>query len=60
MRWNEFIKKIKAKGWRYERPGGRHDIYTHPEKNYPLIVPRHGTAEIKDGLFNKLKKQAGI
>lgn len=60
MKWNEFIKLIKAKGWRCERSGGRHDVYTHPDKKHPLIIPRHGAAEIKDGLYHRLKKEAGL
>ena len=60
MKWNEFIKIIKAHGWRLERSGSNHDIYTHPDKKDPLIIPRHGAQEIKKGMYNRLKKQAGV
>ena len=60
MKWNEFIKLVKKKGWRLERSGSNHDIYKHPTIKEPMVIPRHGTQEIKNGLFNKLKKQAGL
>lgn len=60
MKWNEFIKLAKARGWRLHRSGANHDIYKHPDRRDSLIIPRHGTEEIKKGLFNTLKKQVGL
>ena len=37
-----------------------HDIYRHPDRDYPIQIGRHGKEEIKTGTFNKLKKQIGF
>lgn len=60
MKWNELRKKAEAAGWQLLRSGARHDIYIHPDKDFPIQIGRHGSQEVKTGLFNKLKKQIGF
>lgn len=60
MRWNELRKLAEAKGWVLKRHGANHDIYCHPEKDYSIQIGRHGTEEIKNGTFAKLKKDIGL
>ena len=62
MKWNELRKIAEAKGWRLYRNGGNHDIYCHPDKpkDEVIYIGRHGKEEIKNGTFQKLKKQIGF
>ena len=60
MKWNELRKIAETNGWYLWRHGANHDIYRHPDKSYPIQIGRHGTEEIKNGSFNKLKKQIGF
>ena len=60
MKWNELRRIAEAYGWRFVRHGGAHDIYAHPDKKSPLIIERHGSQEVKKGLYMKLKKQIGF
>lgn len=56
MKWSELRKIAKRKGWYLYRRGGRHDIYRHPDKDYPIEIERHDSQEVKPGLFYKLKR----
>ena len=60
MKWNELRKIAETNGWYLWRHGANHDIYRHRDKAYPIQIGRHGTEEIKNGTFNKLKKQIGF
>lgn len=60
MKWNELRKIAEANGWVLWRHGANHDIYRHPDRDYPIQIGRHGKEEIKSGTFNKLKKQIGF
>lgn len=60
MKWNELRKIAESYGWRLQRAGANHDIYRHPDKKEPLVISRHGSEEIKNGTFAKLRKQIGF
>lgn len=57
MKWSEFIKQAEAEGWRFWKNGGRHDQYRHPDRKDIMVIPRHRSKEIPNGLMLKLKKQ---
>jgi len=60
MRWGELQKIALADGWILKRHGSNHDIYYHPNKEGLLLISRHSSEEIKNGTYNKLKKQIGF
>lgn len=60
MKWSELRKIAERYGWKLSRCGANHDIYRHPDKDYPIQIGRHGSEEIKNGTFAKLKKQIGF
>jgi len=60
MKWNELRRIAEANGWKLFRNGSNHGIYRHPEKEEVIVIGRHGKEEIKNGTFNKLKKQIGF
>ena len=57
MNYEELQKK---NGWYLWRTGGNHDLYRHPGKGQVLVIERHGSQEIRPGLYYKLKKQIGF
>ncbi len=60
MKWNELRRIAEANGWKLHRSGAKHDIYSHHEKNFKIQIGRHGSEEIRNGTFAKLKKQIGF
>jgi len=60
MKWSEIRRIAENKGWYLYRNGSKHDIYRHVEKDYPILIERHGAQEVKTGLYFKLKKQIGF
>lgn len=50
---------MKKGGWKLVSINGSHHKFRHPNYDYPVIVP-HPKKELKIGLLNKLKKQAGL
>jgi predicted RNA binding protein YcfA (HicA-like mRNA interferase family) len=60
MKWSELKKIAESKGWYLLRNGKEHDIYAHKDKNFQITIERHGSKEVKKGLFHKLKKQIGF
>lgn len=60
MKWSELRRIAERKGWELIRNGSRHDIYGHADKDFEIQIERHGSQEIKTGLYHKLKKQIGF
>ena len=60
MKYNELFKILKQNGWYEKRQSESHVIMAHPEKDLTIIVPNHGSNEVKKGLLQALKKQTGI
>ncbi len=56
MKYSEFFKLIKKKGWQFARQGkGSHEVWKKGDKF--VIIPNHGAKEIPKGLEKKLKKE---
>lgn len=60
MKSSELFKLLVKDGWFEVRQTGSHRIMQHPVKNAQLIVPFHGSKEVKKGLLSALLKQAEI
>lgn len=56
MKWSELKRIAIQNGWKLKRNGSKHDIYYHPDKDYELQIERHGSQEVKYGLYVKLLK----
>lgn len=56
MKWSEFKQLAIAKGWLLKQHGERHDIYYHPQKDYEILIERHWSKEVKNGVFYHLMK----
>ena len=61
MNYGELTRLLQEAGWRFERNGkGSHRVWTHPDRPGRIIVPDHGSKEIRPGLVRGIKRQAGI
>lgn len=60
MKCGELLRLLKSDGWFEVRQHGSHVNMRHPIKAGPLVVPNHGSKEIKKGLLHDILKQAGI
>jgi predicted RNA binding protein YcfA (HicA-like mRNA interferase family) len=60
MKWSEFEKIAREKGWVFLKHGSKHDAYVHPDREDILWIERHSSQEIRKGLYLKLKKQVGF
>ncbi|MDB5534414.1 MAG: hypothetical protein JWO28_2729 [Hyphomicrobiales bacterium] len=50
------IARLKRDGW-VEVDGSKHSKFEHPNKPYPIIVPRH--RELSIGVAKSIAQQAG-
>ena len=61
MKCSQLLRLLKKHGWYVDRQGkGSHVIMRHSEKDFPLVVPDHGSKEMKKGTEKSILKQAGI
>ena len=56
MKRKDLIKLFERNGWRLEREGGNHTVYTNGERSE--VIPRHG--EINERLAKALIKKHNL
>jgi len=55
------MKRLLEKdGWTLVRQTGSHRVYRHPIKKGTVILPAHGSKELKKGTEMSIRKQASI
>ena len=54
------IKLLEKHGFIFRRAKGSHQIFYNESANITVIVPVHGSKDIKKGTFLAILKQAGI
>ena len=52
----KIVAALARDGWE-SRPGGRHDVFKHPQRKGRIIVPRHRT--LSPGVARAIAKAAG-
>ena len=57
MKWREFEKLAREKGWFLFRHGSRHDIYRCNGRVDEMQIERHWSQEIRPRLLKKLLEQ---
>lgn len=60
MKCSELLRLLKSDGWFVTRQEGSHMMMRHPVKNGCLVVPNHGSKEVKKGLLVALLKKADV
>ena len=56
MKYNEFVRRLKAAGCSLVRHGGGHDVWYSPITGKTRVVPRHGSKEVPKRLLKSLTK----
>lgn len=59
MKYTEFHRRIKAKGWKFDHAEGSHYFYTRHGKLSPP-VPYHGAKEMPEPLRRSIAKAMSI
>lgn len=54
------IKLLEKNGFIFKRSKGSHKIFYNAPTNLTVIVPVHGSKDVKKGTFLSILKQAGI
>jgi predicted RNA binding protein YcfA (HicA-like mRNA interferase family) len=54
------IKLLEKNGFLFKRSKGSHQIFYNAATNITVIVPVHGSKDVKKGTFLAILKQAGI
>jgi len=54
------IKILERNGFVFRRSRGSHQIYHDLVNNKTIVVPFHGSKDLKKGTFLSILKQAGI
>ncbi len=58
MKRKDLIRLLEAGGWKFDRSGGKHDIYWKDGASRPIPVKRH--REIPEHEAKEILKQAGL
>jgi predicted RNA binding protein YcfA (HicA-like mRNA interferase family) len=58
MSGKDFVKLLKKNGWILDRIKGSHHIMR--KNGVSISVPAHAKEDLKPGILNSLKKQAGL
>ena len=54
------IKFLEENGFIFKRSKGSHHLYHNPSNNKTVIVPMHGSKDLRKGTFFTIIKQAGL
>ncbi len=54
------VKLLEKNAFIFKRSKGSHQIFYNSAKNITVIVPVHGSKDIKKGIFLAFLKQAGV
>lgn len=60
MKYSELLRLLKKDGWSIVRQSGSHVMMNHPLKEGQIVVPNHGSKEVKKGIQIDILKKAGI
>ena len=56
MKRRELERRLRELGWRFQRHGGKHDVWVSTDGSFSEYVPRH--AEIHEKLARVILKRA--
>jgi predicted RNA binding protein YcfA (HicA-like mRNA interferase family) len=60
MKSSELLRMLRKDAWYDVRQNGNHILMRHHFKSGQLVVPDHGSKEVKKGLLIAILKQADI
>ncbi len=56
MKRRELERRLRDLGWKLQRHGGNHDVWSSPDGSFSEYVPRH--AEVNERLARAILKRA--
>jgi predicted RNA binding protein YcfA (HicA-like mRNA interferase family) len=56
MKRRELERRLKALGWKLERHGAKHDVWSNENESFAEYVPRH--AELQERLARMILERA--
>jgi predicted RNA binding protein YcfA (HicA-like mRNA interferase family) len=60
MKYREYIRLIRADGWRLEKQEGSHQKWVHSTKPGKVTVAGHPNDDIPPGTLKAMLKQTGL
>ncbi len=60
MKWNELKRQALKHGFKFVKHGKEHDEYCNDTTGVTIQIERHGSQEVRKGLYLRLKKQIGF
>lgn len=60
MKAREVVKLVESVGWVFVRQTGSHMIFEKEGAARPLVIPNHGSKDIKKPTLLSILKQAGL
>lgn len=60
MKARELIKMIEGQGWVFIRQSGSHMIFEKLGENEHIVIPNHGSKDLKKPLVLAILKKAGL
>lgn len=60
MKARELVKLVELEGWVFVRQNGSHMIFEKEGRDRPLVIPNHGSKDIKKPTLLAILKQAGL
>lgn len=60
MTWKELRIKAEANGYVFVSHGKKHDKYVNPKTGSRVMIERHWSQEVRQGLLSTLRKEIGF
>ncbi len=60
VKYSELLRLLKQNGWFVKKQTGSHILMGHPIKTNQIVLPFHGSKEVKTGTLKKILKDAQI
>ena len=60
MKARELVKLVEDEGWVFVRQKGSHMIFEKEDEPRPIVIPNHGSKDIKKPTLLSILKQAGL
>ena len=60
MKAREVVKLVESVGWVFVRQKGSHMIFEKEGERRPMVIPNHGSKDLKKPTLLAILKQAGL
>ena len=60
MKYRDFMREMRADGWKLEKQEGSHQKWVHPTKPGKVTIAGHPNDDIPIGTLKAMRRQAGL